>query len=532
MSESSYDIVVCNKCGQKLRVPTTAKGKAFRCVKCGNIVRYIETSSAELTTRATGEKTSETSPISFIQSPQALEIPPIGKWLVENNIVTSYELEEALKIIKKEGGSLLRILYENGKLSPQILFEIIVRKTSTPQIDLKRFMPDRDVLELVPKRICKDRFVFPVSRLLKKLTLAMAIPSDTETQYLISQLTGCSINPMLAKLDDIDEAIEKYYGSPTYVSSPQNVFTQESQQAPFKPKEEISTEKEKKEELITTHQKKLSVVSFPEESIEREKKNVEALIDKLEYLPFAPTAELALSMVLEDTSTTLDDIISIFADEPSLATALLRWANTSITGTERRIGNLWTALALVGISGVQLILQQIKEAQDNKGEFPGLPISGRAKLCAKVAQKLAQNSGKVNPYLAYTTALIHQIGAVVLYMAGPDEYKKVIRESLPEIRLRRELEYFTLNHAVTSSLLASKWNFPDIIVQSLCHYLEPQKAPSHARNLAYILHISSLAGLYSEESLVDEVFNEAFKSRERSIQALGLDYREVLLSLG
>ncbi|MCX8064570.1 MAG: HDOD domain-containing protein [Candidatus Hydrogenedentes bacterium] len=537
MSEISYDIVVCTKCGQKLRVPITAKGKSFRCVKCSNIVRYQDSNANESLTviRESGGKITETQLSSFPQHTLPSDVPQIGKWLVENNIITSYELEEALKVQRKDGSSILRTLYQNKKLSSQILYEIVIKKTSIPQIDLKRLLPDRDLLELIPKKICQDRFIFPVSRLLKKLTLAMAIPVDTETQNLISQLTGFSIQPMLAKLDDIEEAIEKYYsGSGPSLSRPQ-VYVPDSLQTTTKQieKEETAKIKESKEEpSFTLHSKKPSVVTFPEESIEREKKDVEPLIDRLEYLPFAPTVELALGMVIEEPNTSLDDVILIFADEPSLATALLRWANTSLTGTEKRIGNIWTALALLGISGVQLILQQIKEFQDQKTEFPGLPISGRSKLCAKVAQKLAQNSGKVNPYLAYTTALIHQIGAVVLYMAGPEEYKKIMRESLPEVRLKKELDYFSLNHAFTASLLASKWNFPDIIVQALCHYLEPQKAPFNAKNLAHILYISSLAGLYNEESVADEVFNEAIKSREKSIQVLGLDYREVILSLG
>jgi HD-like signal output (HDOD) protein len=57
--------------------------------------------------------------------------------------------------------------------------------------------------------------------------------------------------------------------------------------------------------------------------MERERKDVGPVIDILEYLPMPPTAELALSMVLDDNEINMEDLSSIFADDPSLATALL-----------------------------------------------------------------------------------------------------------------------------------------------------------------------------------------------------------------
>ncbi len=524
MVEQVYDIITCSQCNQKMKVPSSAKGKAFKCVRCGSIVRYIsvspETSPAGQV--SSGEtSTGETSTFELIAN--------ISQWLLASGLVNGQDLEEALEIQRRQGGYILKILYQKGKISESTLFETLSRSSGFPKIDINRLYIDKEIVDLVPKKLCEERFVFPVDKLGRNLTLAMACPIDKETVFLVEQFTQLRVKPTLARISEIEETIKKYYKEGTgatgitHTLSPTMSSVTSTSPVPSSESQIIKTKPPVKEP---------PVFELPEDTFEREKRNVELIIDELEYLPIPPTAELALNMVLDDSSPNIDDLSSIFTDEPSLATALLRWANTSIISDEKKIGNIWTALTLLGPGGIQIMMNHIKEVQQPISEYPVLPISGRSKLSAKLAEKLAQNSKRVNPSLAYTTALIHQIGAIVLYMVGQEEYKRIMKESLPEIRIKKELEYFTINHAVAGSLLASKWKFPEIIVHALCDYLEPYKAPGKSKDLAHILYISSIAGLPGEQSIKDEIMREAIKARERSIQYLGLDLREVVKALG
>ncbi|MGC8737806.1 MAG: HDOD domain-containing protein [Candidatus Hydrogenedens sp.] len=519
MSEQEYEIISCAKCGQRMKVPTSAEGKTFKCVRCGNIIRYIPSSPETSVGGQIGGVDTSASGANFTGT--------LAQWLITSGLITSQDLEEAIEIQKKQGGYLLKILYHNEKLPAEKLFDILSRNSGFPKIDINRLYIDKEIVELVPKKLCDERFVFPVDKLGRNLTLAMACPIDKETVFLVEQFTQLRVKPTLARITEIEETINKYHKGKTgdtgiyhtpSISTTSSVPTPESRIIKTKPG------------VVGQHAD--SVVQFPEETYERERKNVELLIDELEYLPIPPTAELALSMVLDDSSPNIEDLSSIFTDEPSLATALLRWANTSIVSEEKRIGSIWSALTLLGPNGIQVMMNHIKESHLPISEYPVLPISGRSKLSAKLAEKLAQNSKRVSPSLAYTTALIHQIGAIVLYMVGQEEYKKIMKDSLPEIRLRKETEYFTINHAVTASLLASRWKFPEVVVHALCHYLEPYKAPGKSKDLAHILFISSIAGLPGEQSIRDEVIREALKIREKSIQYLGLDLREVVKALG
>ncbi len=516
MSDQTYDIIICAKCGQKMRVPTTAKGRAFKCVRCENIIRYLspDTESASARTEGTTIDTG----VSIGGFKGTLE-----QWLVISGIVSQEDISEALEIREKQGGYLLNILHKRSKLPEEILFEVLARNLESPRIDLSRLFVDKEIVELIPKHLCEERFVFPIDRIGRNLTLAMACPIDKETIHLMEGVTGLKVKPILARITEIEETINRYHkiksGDTHAVISPASTVSH-------------SETKTIKTKPAPEEPHPVSLVQFPEETTERERKDVGPVIDNLEYLPMPTTAEIALSMVLEDNEINMEDLGSIFAEDPSLATALLRWANTSIVSEERKIGNIWMALALLGQKGVRVLLKHINDTQPIVSEYPVLPISGRSKLCAKLAEKFAQSSQKVNPSLAYTTALIHQIGANVLYIAGQDEYKRIMRDSFPEVRLKRETEYFTINHAVAASLLASRWNFPEIIVNALGYYLEPFKAPGKSKDLAHILFISSIAGLYGKDSVHEEAIREALKLREKSIQSLGLDFREVVKALG
>lgn|GEM_PF-1173149 len=519
MSEQGYEIISCAKCGQRMKVPTSAEGKAFKCVRCGNVIRYIPTSAEPSVGGQIGGMDTSASGSNFTGT--------LAQWLVTAGLITSQDLEEAIEIQKKQGGYLLKILYQYEKLPVEKLFDILSKSSGFPKIDINRLYIDKEIVELVPKKLCEERFVFPVDKLGRNLTLAMACPIDRETVFLVEQFTQLRVKPTLARVTEIEETINKYHKGRTGDTGIYHTPTISSAPATSTTESRIIRTKPAVEEELTE-----SVVQFTKETYDREKKNVELIIDELEYLPIPPTAELALSMVLDDSSPNMEDLSSIFADEPSLATALLRWANTSIVSEEKKIGSIWSALALLGPDGIQVMVNHIKKSQQPISEYPVLPISGRSKLSAKLAEKLAQNSKRISPSLAYTTALIHQIGAIVLYMVGQEEYKKIMKDSLPEIRLRKEAEYFTINHAVTASLLASRWKFPEIVVHALCHYLEPYKAPGKSKDLAHILFISSIAGLPGEQSIRDEVIRDALKIREKSIQYLGLDLREVVKALG
>lgn len=519
MIGKEFDIIVC-KCGQKLKVPANAFGKAFKCVRCGSIVVYDESTLANVATTST--KPAELNPTTTTLTSSPDTFFDLPNFLISLGVVSQQDINDALKKQEREGGYLLKILYNEKKISSEFLFEVMRAKTSYPRIDLSRFFVDKQLLELIPRKICEDRFIFPVDKLGRNLTLAMACPADKETILIVEKTTDLRVKPMLAKIDEIKEALSRCFSDKTVTDT---MFSQH--QAVTETPKPVHTPKVSRE-----YEEEGTLVKFPEEIQDTDKRLVEPILDSIEYLPIPSTAELALSMVLDDTEVDLEDISAIFCDDPSLTSALLRWANTALCSGERKIGSIWSAITLLGPQGIRTMMNHIKETNRTAEGFPVLPISGRAKLCAKVAEKLANISGKVNPSVAYTTALIHQIGAIVLYLTGQDEYKRVMRESLPENRLKKENQLFTLNHSIIASILASRWNYPEVIVQALCHYLEPTKATQKARDLAHIIHISSLAGITTETSIKDELYQHAIKAREKSIHALGLDVREVVMSLG
>jgi len=98
----------------------------------------------------------------------------IADALVEDGLLFSKQVEELLELQKKEGKRLLKIIIEKAYVTDQDMTVSMGRVLNTPPINLSRLNVQQDVAELLPRDICHNHKVVPVSRLENKLFLAMA----------------------------------------------------------------------------------------------------------------------------------------------------------------------------------------------------------------------------------------------------------------------------------------------------------------------------------------------------------------------
>ena len=96
--------------------------------------------------------------------------------LINGKLLKDKDLARALDIQKKAGGSLGRILVENGFVSEKELMVAMSRQLNIPPINLSKCKRDKTLAELIPEKTAKQYLVIPVSRIGKVLTVAMSDP--------------------------------------------------------------------------------------------------------------------------------------------------------------------------------------------------------------------------------------------------------------------------------------------------------------------------------------------------------------------
>lgn len=134
----------------------------------------------------------------------------LGELLLEAGLITKDVVDRALKMQVGGNRRLGRILVNMGAITSDQLTEILSQQLHMPVID-----PDREFTKtakgLLPRYLCKKFEVLPLGLEGGNiLNLAMTDPSDNEAIASVEKYTGKAVQPCLARLSDIHQAIHRH----------------------------------------------------------------------------------------------------------------------------------------------------------------------------------------------------------------------------------------------------------------------------------------------------------------------------------
>lgn len=138
----------------------------------------------------------------------------IGELLIKSNVITNEQLEIALKQQRQGGGRLGSILISLGFVADDDITSVLSRQYGVPSINLAYFEVDTSVLKLIPIEAAQKYLILPLSRVGTTLTVATADPTNVFAMDDIKFMTGFNVEAVVASEVSIQEAIEKYYGTP------------------------------------------------------------------------------------------------------------------------------------------------------------------------------------------------------------------------------------------------------------------------------------------------------------------------------
>lgn len=132
--------------------------------------------------------------------------------LIEDKLISQADLERALALQREKGGQLREILVKSKFINEDKLLIAMSKVFSKPSIDISRFKISAEVLKMIPVNICRQYQIIPISKLADTLTLAMADPLNILALDDVKNLTGYSINPIIADSRKVLQAIDQWYG--------------------------------------------------------------------------------------------------------------------------------------------------------------------------------------------------------------------------------------------------------------------------------------------------------------------------------
>jgi len=140
-------------------------------------------------------------------------VSKLGEMLVKAQLITDSQLDEVMKIQRREGGKLGSIVVRAGFCSDQDIVSFLGMQYGVPAADLEQWPPiDPGVIALIPKDLAQRHKVLPLQRTGNVLTLAMSDPTDIFAMDDVRFHTGYNVDPVVSSEMGLARAVEKYYG--------------------------------------------------------------------------------------------------------------------------------------------------------------------------------------------------------------------------------------------------------------------------------------------------------------------------------
>jgi len=134
----------------------------------------------------------------------------LGDLLIQGNLISEFELEQALETQKESGGRLGEVLVRMGFLDARALADALAAVLGLEVLNLRREDVDPAALALVPEAVAREQLAIAVRFEGNYLQIAVAEPSE-DVRALLAKTTGREVQLMLAPLSDVIWAIDSNY---------------------------------------------------------------------------------------------------------------------------------------------------------------------------------------------------------------------------------------------------------------------------------------------------------------------------------
>jgi len=136
----------------------------------------------------------------------------IGELLVDFEVITLQQLDKALEIKKVSDNNIEEILVNEGFVTPKDIVSVLEFILGIPSISIENYGVDPEACKIVPESFARKYDLIPLKKDQQILIVAMSNPLNIFALDDIRIISGMHVQPLISTLDEIREAISKYYG--------------------------------------------------------------------------------------------------------------------------------------------------------------------------------------------------------------------------------------------------------------------------------------------------------------------------------
>ncbi len=210
--------------------------------------------------------------------------------------------------------------------------------------------------------------------------------------------------------------------------------------------------------------------------------NSQDIIAKIGDLPSLPAVAARINAEIENEALSAKSLGAIISEDPSLASRILRLANSAFYGMPRQIASIDRAVMLLGFDTVKNLALSISIFSFfQKGISPAIDVIGLWNHSLGTAISAKVLVAQTNPKLAeqaFLFGIVHDVGKIALITQCLTEMEEVARlmDQGGVSQQEAEIKVFGFTHQKIGALLTREWKFPEMIVTGvkLHHDLPPE----------------------------------------------------------
>ncbi len=266
-------------------------------------------------------------------------------------------------------------------------------------------------------------------------------------------------------------------------------------------------------------------------------KDINEILEQVQALPPLPDTAIKLMSVVNEPSSTVDEIVEAIRYDQAVTTDVLKLCNSAYFGLSRQVTSLNDAMMYLGtVKVLQLVMgvhtnALLAKEQVGYGLEPGV-LWKHSVAVALASAEFAQRLKLPNVGLPYTAGLLHDIGKVILNEYVAEEFTEIVRR-VTEDKLsfiEAEEQVLGFSHEQVGALLAEQWKLPDAIVRCIRHHHDPSAldSPDPLVDVVYLANcVCLLLGLgLGEDGLFYRADEEVMRRHgvtESDLEAVGLE---------
>lgn len=267
--------------------------------------------------------------------------------------------------------------------------------------------------------------------------------------------------------------------------------------------------------------------------------NAETLVDQCYQLKSLPQVFEKLQSVISSPDHTSADVDAVLSTDPALSARLLKIVNSAYYGIPRQIGDILSAIIILGEDDLRNMVVATSLAQ-TLDQCSGLDIKKfwrRSLLTGLIARAIGKQQKHKYSERLFVAGLLADVGQLILYQDKPELHEKVVSHSceFDQELHTTECELIGFCHADVGTVLTRQWQFPEMISEAIESHHHPISFDSdfetHVEIIALADHISGCIVEDIDENLLPELSHQVLNEALDQLVLDAIEQRNTLYEL-